>query len=156
MQNDASIAARDVESVDENQLVVTEGSKGTWERQPNSPSWSRFYSYTSKAHVHGFPVLHVVSGKNPRTQTYPRPRGIVAIGTFPIGIIAIGNVPLGVVSIGNLSLGFLAIGTFAIGVLGIGVSVLAVAGLGMFVACLVGVGQFIAGIRVVGQLAASP
>ena len=81
--------------------------------------------YRSTRQLFGLPLLHVVSGIDPKTGRARLARGIIAIGGRAEGVLAIGGQAIGVIAVGGLAVGGLAFGGMAIGVVALGGGALA-------------------------------
>jgi hypothetical protein len=106
----ASEIKADVETICEQSAVMSGAPQG------------QNYEFKSKAHLFGWPLVHIAFGKDPQTGKFLQARGIIAIGTIAYGVIAIGNFAVGGVAIGGAgAIGGLALGGGgAIGSLAIG------------------------------------
>ncbi|HYE95837.1 MAG TPA: zinc ribbon domain-containing protein [Rubricoccaceae bacterium] len=73
------------------------------------------YEYKSKAHVFGWPLLHVTKGVDPATGRPRVARGVIAVGDVAVGALAVGGLAVGLFALGGMGLGFVAIGGMALG-----------------------------------------
>lgn len=106
------------------------------------------FEYRSRTEIHGWPLLHVASGFDPRTGKPRVARGIVAIGNLAIGVFALGGLALGGFAFGGLGLGLFALGGIAVGGFAAG-------GMGLGVIFAAG-GMAVSGLYAVGALAIAP
>lgn len=75
--------------------------------------------WQSQAKWGDWPLVSIASGPAPG-EKYGHPRGVIAIGDFPVGFVAIGLVARGFIALGTVAFGFFAMGSGAVGVLALG------------------------------------
>lgn len=81
-------------------------------RYPSANRWE----YRSSFNFLGFPLVHIVIGRDPQTGRMGRAMGVIAIGRIAIGGIAIGQAAIGICPIGQVALGLLlAFGQLSLG-----------------------------------------
>lgn len=78
------------------------------------------FDYRSRWQWHGWPLLHVTSGIDPRTRRLRRARGIVAFGDIAMGVFAFGGRTLGIFAFGGISAGIVSMGGVSVGVFSMG------------------------------------
>jgi hypothetical protein len=121
------------------------------------PRWE----YKSEITVLGLPLVHIVTGRDPKTGRVGKAVGVIAIGRMAFGVLALGQLAVGVFPIGQLAIGALfalgqgafagyhAIGqvavasTFAAGQLAVAASAIGQLALGRFVLAQVGWGRYV-------------
>jgi hypothetical protein len=75
--------------------------------------------WESQQRLFGLPFVAIASGPTAE-EKYGRPKGIIAIGDYPIGAIAIGGFARGGIAVGGFAIGFVAFGGLSLGLLAIG------------------------------------
>ena len=100
---------------------------GAYDKLPANLRRMMGFEYHSKATLFGWPLVHVVSGMDPRTGHARVARGIIACGDRAVGFVAFGGLTLGVFAFGGIgiglvtfsgmSLGLISMGGFAVGLL---------------------------------------
>ncbi|MGD2155847.1 MAG: zinc ribbon domain-containing protein [Anaerolineales bacterium] len=91
-----------------------------WGAAVLSPGLFWGFEYRSQAELFGIPLVHIVSGIDPRTGLPRLAKGILAIGNFAIGLVAIGGFALGGITIAGIGLGLFILGGIALGGVAIG------------------------------------
>jgi hypothetical protein len=121
------------------------------------PRWE----YKSKMTVMGLPLVHIVTGRDPKTGRVGKAVGVIAIGRIAFGVLALGQLAIGVVPIGQLAFGALfalgqgafagyyAVGqlavasSFAAGQIAVAASAIGQLALGRYVLAQVGWGRYV-------------
>ncbi|HAB16347.1 MAG TPA: hypothetical protein DCE44_07840, partial [Verrucomicrobiales bacterium] len=80
----------------------------------------RDFEYKSPRTLFGLPLVHVVSGWDPKTGRTREARGILAVGPRALGWFAVGGQARGILAFGGVAAGLFAFGGIAVGGLAIG------------------------------------
>ncbi len=70
--------------------------------------------YRSKTTLFGLPLLHIVSGLDPKTGRTRVAKGIFAFGDIAVGLVAVGGLATGGIAFGGLAIGVVSFGGFAL------------------------------------------
>ncbi len=121
------------------------------------PRWE----YKSEFTVLGLPLIHIVTGRDPKTGRVGKAVGVVAIGRMAFGVLPIGQLAIGIFPIGQFALGALfslgqlaiagydAVGQaavashFSLGQFALAASAIGQLAVGRYVLCQVGLGQHV-------------
>ncbi len=110
---------------DPNDLAFKLGRKLGWyvassnaSKRPAQPGWQ--VDYKTKAHIGGWPWVHVAYGQDTATGKMRVARGVIAIGNMAQGVVAIGSIAMGAFAFGGLAFGGFAYGGLALGLLAVG------------------------------------
>jgi hypothetical protein len=76
-----------------------------------------FFEYRSRRTLFGLPLVHIVSGRDPRTGLPRVAKGIVAMGDVSLGVLSIGGIAFGGLTFGGIGVGVVTIGGLAIALL---------------------------------------
>jgi hypothetical protein len=117
-----------------------------------------FKEFVSHRRLWGVPLVHIVSGRDPRTGRRAVAKGIIAIGQFAVGVISIGQVAAGLISVGQLAFGLLfVVAQVGAGIIAIGQFAASVVfALGQFAIGWTAIGQFACGQHAIGQVVIPP
>jgi len=136
------------------------GEGGPGVRSAGDPSASPAFSashdfeYRSPRTLFGLPLVHVVSGMDPKTGRAREARGIIAMGPRARGGLAVGGTARGIVAIGGGAFGVFAFGGMACGAVAIGGMTLGLVSFGgLALALLLACGGLAVGWNAVGGLA---
>ncbi|MCW5558882.1 MAG: serine/threonine protein kinase, partial [Verrucomicrobiae bacterium] len=114
----------------------------------------RDFEYRSPRTLFGLPLVHVVSGTDPRTGRSREAHGIIAMGPRARGGLAVGGTARGIVAIGGGAFGVFACGGVACGGVAFGGATLGLVSLGgLALAVLLACGGLAVGWNAVGGLA---
>jgi hypothetical protein len=121
------------------------------------PRWE----YKSEFTILGLPLIHIVTGRDPRTGRVGKAVGVVAIGRMAFGVLPMGQLAIGIFPIGQFALGALfalgqlaiagydAVGQvaiashFSLGQFALATSAIGQLAIGRYVLCQVGFGQHV-------------
>ena len=113
------------------------------------------FEYRSSRTLFGLPLIHYVSGVDPRTGRPREARGIIAMGPRARGGLAVGGSARGIIAIGGGAFGVLAFGGMACGGVAIGGMALGLVSFGgLALAVLLACGGMAVGWHAVGGMAA--
>ena len=110
------------------------------------PYWG--FEYRSRTEFHGWPLIHVANGYDPKTGRPRVARGIIAVGNLAIGVVAVGGLAAGGLVFGGLGLGVFALGGMALGAIAVG-------GMGVGLVFAAG-GMAVSGLYAMGAMALAP
>jgi predicted Ser/Thr protein kinase len=124
-------------------------------------NWNELnYEYRSRSQIGGWPLVHIVFGKDAQTNHMKKARGIIALGNHATGVLALGVFAQGLVAWGVLSWGLLSCGVVSVGWVSLGVVSLALFGsygvfaLAPFAFGVTAIGYIAAGVKAIGMHAA--
>jgi len=110
----------------------------------------RGFEWRTRAEIMGWPLIHIATGRDPKTGKRRVAKGIIAIGRFGVGLITIAQFGVGLlVGGGQFTVGTVAIGQFAVGLVfalcqfGSAHVVIAQFGLGTYVLAQFGIGKHV-------------
>ena len=75
------------------------------------------YEYKSRLNLFGWPLVHLVMGREPGSNQPEVARGLIAVGEIAIGGLAIGGIAVGGIALGGTGVGFVTLAGISLGLL---------------------------------------